>query len=88
MKNVYDGINAHMEEMLESPVLTKYINASAAQGKSQSFLSASAKMMAIGAVAGAVIGLGLWFLSALAPEFVGKADDEKDRRNGKEAVKA
>ena len=88
VKNVYDGINAHMEEMLESPVLTQYINASAAQGKSQSFLSASAKMMAIGAVAGAVIGLGLWFLSALAPEFVGKADDEKDRRNGKEAVKA
>ena len=45
-------------------------------------------MMAIGGVAGAVIGLGLWFLSALAPEFVGRNEDEKERRNGKEEKKA
>ena len=87
VENIYQAINAHMEEMLESPLVRKYISASAAYGKSRNFLVASAKGMAIGAAAGAVVALGVWFLSALASEFIGE-EDTKRRNNGKEAANA
>ena len=38
-------------------------------GKNPSFLAASQKNMIIGFVVGAVIGLVIWFLGGLAPEF-------------------
>ena len=87
VENIYQNINAHMEEMLESPLAKNYISASAAYGKTRNFLVASAKGMAIGAAAGAVVAIGLWFLSALAPEFIGE-EDTKRRNNGKEAANA
>ena len=87
VKKIYQNINAHMEEMLESPLVKNYISASAAYGKSRNFLVASAKGMVIGAAAGAVIAIGLWFLSALAPEFIGE-EDTKRKSNGKEAANA
>ena len=70
-RDVYAGIRAHMEEIFQTPMYTTYELHSGAQGKEVSFLSASAKRMIIGAAAGAVIALGLWFLAALAPEFMG-----------------
>ena len=70
-RDVYAGIRAHMEEIFQTPMYTTYELHSGAQGKEESFLSASAKKMIIGAVAGAVIAFGLWFLAALAPEFMG-----------------
>ena len=87
VENIYQNINAHMEEMLESPLVKKYISASAAYGKSRNFLAASAKGMVIGVAAGAVVALGFWFLSALAPEFIGE-EDAKKRNNGREAANA
>lgn len=70
-RDVYAGIRAHMEEIFQTPMYTTYELHSGAQGKEVSILSASAKKMIIGAVAGAVIAFGLWFLAALAPEFMG-----------------
>ena len=55
---------------------------SVAQGESRSFLSANAKKMAIGGVAGLVIACGLWFCSGIAPEFRLK----KDENTGREEV--
>ncbi len=85
---IYEGINDNMKEVIESPISTIYTESSAAQGKTVNFLVASAKKMAIGAAAGLVIACGLWFLSALAPEFLGKSITEQKDKAGKEAARA
>lgn len=79
---IYAGIREHMEGLFQSPMYATYEQYSAPQGKLQSFLSASAKKMAIGGVVGAVVACGLWFLAGLAPEF---AKGRKGREEGKEA---
>ena len=84
---VYVGINNHMKEILISPVSTTYAERTAAQGKTPNFLVASAKMMAIGVAAGIVIACGLWFLNALAPEFLGKSYTKEKEKIRKEAEK-
>ncbi len=80
---LYEQINAHMEELFESPLYKTFEDHSAAQGKKQSFLQASYKKMIIGGIGGAVIAFGLWFLAALLPEF---SRNRKDEKTGKEAV--
>lgn len=80
---LYTQINAHMEELFESPLYKTYEDHSAPQGKLQSFLAANAKKMIIGGVAGAVIACGLWFLAALLPEF---SKNRKEEEGGKEAA--
>nr|MBQ4456382.1 hypothetical protein [Clostridia bacterium] len=85
---IYQGINDHMKEIVESPVSMTYVDSSAAQGKTANFLVASAKNMAIGAAAGLVIACGLWFLSALAPEFLGGSSAEQKEKTRREAAKA
>ena len=67
--SVQEGIRAHMLEIQESSAATLFAEHTAPQGKAQGFLAASMKNMIIGAVAGAVIACGLWFLAGLAPEF-------------------
>ena len=67
-QEMYNGILSHMEEVYSSPMYTTFEDHSAAQGKQQSFLAASAKKMIIGGIAGVIIACGLWFLAALAPE--------------------
>lgn len=75
-QELYQNIRAHMEELFTSQMYTTFEDHSAAQGKTESFLAASAKKMIIGGVVGAVLACGLWFLAALAPEF------SKARREG------
>lgn len=81
-KALYEQISAHMEEVFESPLYKTYEDHSAPQGKLDNFLVASLKKMIIGAVAGAVIACGLWFLAALLPEF---SKGRKEEVDGKEA---
>lgn len=79
---VYEGVKSHMEELISSPFYTTYAEHTEPQDKLQSIISANLKKMIIGAVAGAVIACGIWFLAAIAPEFQkGRKDD-----NGKEAA--
>ena len=80
---VYEGIKAHMEELIDSPFYTTYAEHTEPQDKLQNFISANLKKMIIGAIAGAVIACGLWFLAALAPEF---KKGRKDEDEGKEAA--
>ena len=80
---VYEGIKAHMEELIASPFYTTYAEHTEPQDKLQNFISANLKKMIIGAVAGAVIACGIWFLAALAPEF---RKGRKDEDEGKEAT--
>ncbi|MBQ6513444.1 MAG: hypothetical protein IJI09_01860 [Clostridia bacterium] len=82
-KALYEQISAHMEEVFESPLYKTYEDHSAAQGKLENFLVASMKKMIIGAVAGAVIACGIWFLAALLPEF---SKGRKAEADGKEAA--
>ena len=77
---LFDRIYVHMEELFASPLYKTYEDHSAAQGKMQSFLAVSAKKMIIGGVAGAVIACGLWFLTALLPEFSKGRKEEDDRK--------
>lgn len=72
----YEQIDAQMDEIMTSPFYTTYASHSQPQGKSESFLKGASKNMIIGAVVGVVIACGLWFLSALAPEF--RTRKEKD----------
>ena len=82
-QTIYEQINAHMEELFESPLYKTFEDHSAPQGKLQNFLTANTKKMIIGGVAGAVIACGLWFLAALAPEF---SKGRKEEKGGKEAA--
>ena len=82
-QSLYNGIRAHMEELFVSPMYTTYEDHSAAQGKLPGFLAANVKKIIIGAVAGAVIACGVWFLAGLAPEF---SKGRKAEAKGKEAA--
>ena len=77
-KSVYDSICAQMEEIMTAPFYTTYADATAAQGITQpNFLSANLKKMILGAVVGAFLGFGLWFVVAFAAEMKrGKKDSE------------
>ena len=94
VRSLQDAIRDHMTEVFTSPLYTTYSEHSAPQGEPTNFLKASAKKMIIGAVAGAVIACGLWFLAALAPEFrKDRKDEEKQKKPedpeaGKEAAEA
>ncbi len=90
VKELQDGIRAHMAELFESPLFTTYSEHSAPQGEKLNFLKASAKKMILGGAAGAVIACGLWFLAALAPEFRRSREHSipKAEQGGKEAAEA
>ena len=75
----YQSIRDQMEEITTSVFYTTYAEHSVAQGKTESFISAAAKKMAIGAIGGIVIACGLWFLSALAPEFRSKKEESEEK---------
>ena len=78
MQDIYSQIREQFQEITTSTEFTVLANHSVAQGRTESFLSASAKKMVIGAVAGLVIACGIWFVDALAPEFVRTGDPRKE----------
>ena len=80
---VYTQICDQMEEIYGSSFYTTYANRSAAQGKALGFLAANKKKMIIGAVLGAFLACGLWFVSAFAAEMKRgvKADVRSDEGN-------
>ena len=82
-QSLYDQVRDHMEELYESPLYTTFEEHSVPQGKEESFLAASAKKMILGAIAGLIIGFGIWFLAGLLPEF---SKDRKEQNTGKEAA--
>lgn len=82
VKSLQDGIRAHMTELFESSLFTTYSEHSAPQGEAVSFLKASSKKMIIFGVVGLVVGCGLWFLAALAPEFQHKKEEPAKKANG------
>ena len=79
----YKQIKRQMEEIITSTFYTTYADHSVAQGKTESFITASMKKVIIGAVAGLVIACGLWFISALIPELRTKKEEDAE---GKEAT--
>ena len=67
--SIYQSICEQMEEIMDAPFYTTYADATAAQGQATpSFLSANMKKMILGALAGAVLGCGLWFGAAFIAE--------------------
>ncbi len=78
---IYKAVYAHMQEIQEGTEFLNYVRHTEAQGRLDNYLTANIKMILIGAVAGAVLACGLWFISGLAPEF------RRDRKE-KEAVQA
>ena len=82
-KKIYSDIQAHMEELLESPFYTTYAEYTAAQGKTDNYIVANLKKIIIGVVICMVIGCGIWFMAALIPEF---SKCRKDETSGKEAA--
>ena len=89
----YDGVVAHMEEVMDSPFYKDFAGHTVPQGELPNFLTANLKNIIIGAVAGVVVACGLWFLAALAPEFRRNRKDDEDEKgsektSGKEAAEA
>ena len=78
VKDLYASVRSHMEEIMDSTFYNTYAQHSEPLGKQPNFLTASAKRIIIGLVAGVVIGCGLWFLAALAPEFSRRKEEEKE----------
>ena len=83
-EKVYGEIRQQMEEIFDSAFYTNYADHTASEGKTESFITGSMKKVLIGAFAGIVIACGLWFISALAPEFRSRKENELQ---GKEATK-
>ena len=79
-QRVYAEISDQFEEIIASSFFTAYAEHTVPQGKTQSFLSANVKKMAIGGFAGLVVACGLWFLSGIAPEFRLKKDEIPGRQ--------
>lgn len=68
-KACYADIQAQMSEIINSPFYTTYSEHTTAELTSKGFIASAYKKVIIGALAGLVIGFGLWFLAALAEEF-------------------
>ena len=68
-KACYADIQSQMTEIINSPFYTTYSEHTTAELTSKGFLASASKKIIIGALAGLVIGFGLWFLAALAEEF-------------------
>ena len=78
VQKLYQTINDQMEEIVERPFCTNFVDHTAAQGKTESFLKAGSKNMLVGAGAGIAIVFVWWFMAALIPELMnGNADGEK-----------
>ena len=84
-REVYNGVLAHMTELINSTFYNTYTEHTVPQGKVPSFITANLKKMLIGGAVGIVLACGLWFLAALAPEF---RRNRKDDEDGKEAAEA
>ena len=82
-RHIYSQIKAQMEEIQTNPLYTSYIESTNAAGEEEGFLSKNIKNIIIGTIAGVLIGCGIWFLSALFPEF--KQSNSK-KENGKEVA--
>jgi len=68
-KACYADIQAQMSEIISSPFYTTYSEHTTAELTSKGFIASASRKVLIGALAGLVIGFGLWFLAALAEEF-------------------
>jgi len=68
-KACYADIQAQMAEIISSPFYTTYSEHTTAELTSKGFIASASKKVIIGALAGLLIGFGLWFLAALAEEF-------------------
>ena len=75
-RSVYAQIREQLEEIHGSSVFTVFAEHTTPQGKTQNFLSASAKKVLIGGIAGAVIACGIWLFSAFAEEFRGREQND------------
>lgn len=75
-RKVYTQIRDQLEEIHNGAFFTAYAEHSVSQGKTANLLTASLKKMVIGGVVGLIIACGFWFLSALAPEFQRKRDED------------
>ena len=80
----YGQIKRQMEEIINSTFYTTYVDHSVAQGKTESFITASLKLVILGAFAGIVIACGLWFISALIPELRTKKEEDAMGREATE----
>ncbi len=84
---LYKLICEHMEEIVQSDFYTTYAEHTSAYGKQPSFLQANMKRIAIFAVLGAVVGIGLWFLAAFMQEMQDSRKKSEMKQNpGKEAA--
>ena len=84
---LYKLICEHMEEIVQSDFYTTYAEHTSAYGKQPSFLQANMKRIAIFAVLGAVVGIGLWFLAAFMQEMQDSRKKAELKQNpGKEAA--
>ena len=84
-REIYEGVRDHMEELFESPLYTIYADHSEPQDTGRSALRTLLVMLFLGAAAGAVIGIALWVLAALALEYR-KHREARERAEGKEAA--
>ncbi len=91
-KNLYHELSDHVSEILGSAFYRTYAEASVARGKSENFITGSLKNMIMFGAVGAVLGLLVWFFSALAPEFRRRDEKKQKKQNGekdgKEATEA
>lgn len=77
-RSCYDRICDLVVEIQGSPLFTTYLDHSSAAGSSKGLLTGAAKKLMIGGFGGLLIGLGLWLLAAIAPEYRAGKKQETD----------
>lgn len=82
-RDCYSRINAQMQEIQRSAFFTTYLQHSTTVVSRKGLIAGAGRKMALGGAAGLFIGLGLWFLAALVPEY---RPGKKQSRNAEEVA--
>jgi len=83
-QNISQMVNEHMEEIFNSSFFNTLAYHSTALGKTPNFIVASAKKIMIGGLAGIFIGLLIWLIGGLAPEFAYSPEEDDKKKKKKE----
>lgn len=85
-RRCYERIYDQAVEIQGSPLFTTYLDHSSATGSSKGILAGASRKLIIGGLGGLLIGLGLWFLAAIAMEYRAGKKQETDATAASEEV--
>ena len=85
-RRCYERILEQAVEIQSTPLFTTYLDHSSSAGGGKGILAGASRKLLLGGFAGLLIGLGLWVIAAIAPEYRAGKKQEKDTATASEEV--